>query len=156
MKRRTGLMVLAGFMVGVSGVNADALPDIPLMVCNDGITQNYNGLLAADTLDRIDYDLHSDANCVTGAGTLFGSNGSFNLASGASSFQLCYNDTANSLPQRVCNVTGCGNTTCSFQVVQLNATGGSVAFGTGDCVNVVCSGGSPTSWSLFSSGTLSF
>lgn len=157
MKRRTGLMMIAGLMLGAFGVNADPISPIPLMVCNNGITQNYDGLAGADTLARIDYNIHAVANCADGTpGTVFGTTGTFNLAAGSSSFQLCYNDAANSLPKEVCETTGCSDTTCSFQVFQINSTSSGNANGPGDCVNVACTGGNPTSWTLFSSGTLSF
>ena len=159
MKRRISLMIVAGVMLGASGVNADPISSIPLMVCADGLTQNYSGLSASDTLARIDYNIHSVANCADGTpGTVFGNTGTFNLSAGTSSFQLCYNDAVNSLPKEVCDsALTCASSTCSFQVFQINSTASGNANGPGDCVNVVCDGSSnPTSWTLFSSGTLSF
>jgi hypothetical protein len=159
-KRRTGLMMVAGLMLGVSGANADSISPIELMVCNSGITQNYDGLAAADTLQQINYNIHTVANCADGApGTVIGTTGTLNLAAGSSSFQLCYNVAANSLPQAVCNsAPACASATCSFEVFQIQAVStGQISSNPGNCVNVVCDATStPTSWANFSSTTLSF
>tara|TARA_R110002126_G_scaffold239409_1_gene382697 strand:- start:122317 stop:122775 length:459 start_codon:yes stop_codon:yes gene_type:complete len=152
-------MMVAGLMLGVSGANADSISPIELMVCNSGITQNYDGLAAADTLQQINYNIYVDANCGTYSGTAIGTTGTLNLAAGSSSFQLCYNVAANSLPQAVCNsAPACASATCSFEVFQIQAVStGQISSNPGNCVNVVCDATrTPTSWANFSSTTLSF
>jgi hypothetical protein len=156
-KRRISLMILAGLVFGLAEASAEPISTIPLMVCADGITQTYNGLLVADTLSRVDYDILVNSNCTTPVtDTVTGNNGSFNLSLGTSSFQLCYSASAGGLPKKVCDTTGCSDTTCSFRVRQLDTNGGKQAFGIGDCVSVVCSGSSPQSWGLVSAATLTF
>lgn len=142
-------MVFLGLVVGLAEANADLAQPIPLTVCTDSIEQNYSGLLAPNSLSRIDYNRYTDADCNTAFGTDIVTTGTLALHPGSSSFLLCYNDGADSLPLRICSLAGCntGPTTCSFQVNQIRTTTGEHIANNGNCVNVTCNSGSPTGWS---------
>ena len=146
---KTSHWVVIVFLGGTVTLTADATSN--LSSCNNRLSQNYTTTTHNSTsINTVEYSYYVSPNCnFTADFTIQNTHGALTLKSPSGTFSYCSN---NSKLNSLGNI-GCSSLERSLRITSLTTNTGTY-MENGDCITLVCSGTSFSSWSITSTNTI--